>query len=215
MFNMAESASRIKNARIAKNLTQTNIADALGVSYQAVSNWERGNSMPDIGKLGELSDLLEVSIEDLLGHTRASKTIEKVMQKENMEISLPELSEISPVLPPDVTEKLAGELKAKDIEELAMIAPFISKEKLEQIGEGLKANSIEDLVMIAPFVGKNTLEQMWNGQKAKDIEELAMIAPFVSKSKLEQMGEGLKAGSIEELSMIAPFVSRGFLDKLF
>ena len=188
MFNMAESASRIKNARIAKNLTQTNIADALGVSYQAVSNWERGNSMPDIGKLGELSDLLEVSIEDLLGHTRASKTIEKVMQKENMEISLPELSEISPVLPPDVTEQLAGGLKAKDIEELAMIAPFVSKERLEQMGEGLKAGSMEDLVV---------------------------IAPFVSKERLEQMGEGLKVGSIEELSMSAPFVSRGFLDKLF
>ena len=54
MFNMTGTAERIKNARIAKNMTQMNIADALGVSYQAVSNWERGNSMPDIGKLGEL-----------------------------------------------------------------------------------------------------------------------------------------------------------------
>ena len=189
MFNMAESASRIKNARIAKNLTQTNIADALGVSYQAVSNWERGNSMPDIGKLGELSDLLEVSIEDLLGHTRASKTIEKVMQKENMEISLPELSEISPVLPPDITGQLAGHLRAKNIEELSMIAPFVSKEALEQLGEGLMARSIEDLCVIAPFVGQEILDHMIGEElRAESIEELSMIAPFVSKEALEQLG---------------------------
>lgn len=44
MFNMTDAAARIKTARIAKNMTQMNVADALGVSYQAVSNWERGVS---------------------------------------------------------------------------------------------------------------------------------------------------------------------------
>ncbi len=44
MFSMTEVANQIRNGRIAKNLTQTNVADALGVSYQAVSNWERGVS---------------------------------------------------------------------------------------------------------------------------------------------------------------------------
>lgn len=190
MFVMAETAARIKKARIDKNLTQMNIADALGVSYQAVSNWERGNSMPDIGKLGELSDLLEVSIEDLLGHSKDSRNIVKVMQKENLEdwdISLSELSDISPVLPPDVTEQLAERLKARDVKELSAIAPFVDREVLEQLGEGLKAKSLEDLVAIAPFVSKETLEQMWDGQKAKDVEELSMIAPFVSREFLKKM----------------------------
>lgn len=218
MFNMAESANRIRSARIAKNLTQMNIADALGVSYQAVSNWERGNSMPDIGKLGELSDLLGVGIEDLLGHTRDSKNIEKLMKKDKLEdigMSLSELSNISPVLPPDITEQLAGELKAKNIEELAMIAPFVRRERLEQIAEGLKAKSIEELAVIAPFVRGKRLEQMAEGLKAKSIEDMVMIAPFVSKDFLEQIWGGQKARNVEELSMIAPFVSREFLDRLF
>ena len=58
-----------------------------------------------------------------MGHTTASENIQRVISQrdslENLEISLPELSDISPVLPPDVTEQLAGGLKAKDIEELA------------------------------------------------------------------------------------------------
>ncbi len=44
MFNIAEIADKIRQARIGKNLTQMNVADALGVTYQAVSNWERGVS---------------------------------------------------------------------------------------------------------------------------------------------------------------------------
>ena len=48
MFDTNTVAKNIKEARIGKNMTQMDLADAMGVSYQAVSNWERGNSMPDI-----------------------------------------------------------------------------------------------------------------------------------------------------------------------
>ena len=54
MFDTMKIAAVIKQARIDRNMTQMNLADAMGVSYQAVSNWERGNSMPDIAKLEDL-----------------------------------------------------------------------------------------------------------------------------------------------------------------
>lgn len=47
----SDIAKRIKDDRIKKNLTQLNLADEIGVSFQAVSNWERGKSMPYISKL--------------------------------------------------------------------------------------------------------------------------------------------------------------------
>ena len=55
------------------------LADRLGISFQAVSNWERGVSMPDIAKLGELSELLNVSIDEILGNERAAKLAESVL----------------------------------------------------------------------------------------------------------------------------------------
>lgn len=45
MFDTMKVAKRIKEARMAKNMTQMNLADAMSVSYQAVSNWERGDSL--------------------------------------------------------------------------------------------------------------------------------------------------------------------------
>ena len=48
MFNMKQVGKKIVAMRKAKNMTQLELADKMNVSFQAVSNWERGNSMPDI-----------------------------------------------------------------------------------------------------------------------------------------------------------------------
>ena len=45
MFDINVISKRIKNARVQKNMTQMDLEDAMGVSYQAVSNWERGGSL--------------------------------------------------------------------------------------------------------------------------------------------------------------------------
>ena len=73
MFDTMKIAKKIKEARIAKNMTQMNLADAMGVSYQAVSNWERGNSMPDISKLEDLCNALDLSIGELLGQHHSTR----------------------------------------------------------------------------------------------------------------------------------------------
>ena len=53
-FNMSQIGRRISKLRKEQNLTQVELADKLGITYQAVSNWERGDTMPDISKLAEL-----------------------------------------------------------------------------------------------------------------------------------------------------------------
>ena len=60
MIDMNKVARNIKNARTRKNMTQLELADIVGVSYQAVSNWERGNSMPDIGKISDIAKALDL-----------------------------------------------------------------------------------------------------------------------------------------------------------
>jgi transcriptional regulator with XRE-family HTH domain len=57
---------RIKELRIKKGLSQQQVALSLLVSPQAVSNWEREQSYPDISLLNPLSELLDTSIDRLL-----------------------------------------------------------------------------------------------------------------------------------------------------
>jgi len=66
--NYAQALSaRILALRKEKGLTQEALAGQLGVSYQAVSKWENGQSCPDIALLPLLADIFEVSIDSLFG----------------------------------------------------------------------------------------------------------------------------------------------------
>ena len=49
-------------------LTQKNLADLLGVSFQTVSKWERDICFPDLSMLPKLADTLGVNTDTLIGH---------------------------------------------------------------------------------------------------------------------------------------------------
>lgn len=60
-------SERILALRKEKGLTQEALAAQMGVSFQAVSKWENGQSCPDIALLPLLSDIFEVPIDSLFG----------------------------------------------------------------------------------------------------------------------------------------------------
>lgn len=66
----------LKQLRQSRNLTQERLADFLGVTFQTVSKWERGESYPDIAMLPEIASYFKVSVDDLLGANRAEDEIE-------------------------------------------------------------------------------------------------------------------------------------------
>ena len=65
---MSESlGKKISELRKEKSLTQEGLAEALGISPQAVSKWENDLSCPDIMLLPALASLFDVSIDELFG----------------------------------------------------------------------------------------------------------------------------------------------------
>ncbi len=59
-------ADRLARMRRDQGMSQEELANSLGVSRQAVSKWERGESSPDTGNLIALSDLFDVTIDELV-----------------------------------------------------------------------------------------------------------------------------------------------------
>lgn len=62
-MNLAE---RIQRLRKQQGMSQEDMADALGVSRQAVSKWESGQSIPDVDRIIQLSDYFHVTTDYLL-----------------------------------------------------------------------------------------------------------------------------------------------------
>ena len=57
----------LKALRKLKDITQEMLADFLGVSFQTVSKWERGDCFPDITMLPGLANFFEVTVDELIG----------------------------------------------------------------------------------------------------------------------------------------------------
>ncbi len=78
-----ELGKKIKQLRLNKGITQETLANALGVSYQAVSRWENETTMPDISLLPQISVYFGVSIDELFEFTEDSryKRIENMLNE--------------------------------------------------------------------------------------------------------------------------------------
>ena len=80
MMNLAD---RIQDLRKRRGLSQEELADKLGVSRQAVSKWESGQSTPDIERIILMSEFFDVTTDYLLKGTEPV-----TMQERNRKFSL-------------------------------------------------------------------------------------------------------------------------------
>lgn len=96
-MNQQKFGNFISKLRKDKKLTQQELAKKLGVTDKAVSKWERGLSCPDISLLIPISDILGITINELLlgesiKNTNSLNDIEninkKVIEYSNREINI-------------------------------------------------------------------------------------------------------------------------------
>ena len=66
MADIGQIGANIRNLREQKGLTQRALADGVLVSFQAISAWERGLSIPDLENAVRLADFFGVSVDALL-----------------------------------------------------------------------------------------------------------------------------------------------------
>ncbi len=93
----------IKRLRRERELTQETLAQILGVTFQSVSNWERGESYPDITMLPEIAGFFKVSVDDLLG----------INKSENEHEIVSKIAEYDNLTDYDLMKKIIYDLKAK------------------------------------------------------------------------------------------------------
>lgn len=63
----------IRKLRRKREMTQEQLADRLGVTYQSVSRWENCTAYPDMELLPAISDIFSVSVDELLGIPESEK----------------------------------------------------------------------------------------------------------------------------------------------
>lgn len=212
MFDTVKVGKRIRSARVEKNMTQMDLADKMGVSFQAVSNWERGASMPDIGKLGDLSEVLSLNMDELL--EGEGKTIKKVLDGEEMDAE--ELKDVAAMVPPKKMKEIVDKKKEEySVSSLVGLAPFLSSEDLADLIKDRVVDDLGSLVAVAPFLDEDDLLALTRRAKVKSPSSLVALAPFLESSDLMSLiGEIDEDADPSSFIALAPFLDSDDLSKL-
>lgn len=228
MFSTLEVGRKIAEFRKQKNMTQMELADALGISYQAVSNWERGNSMPDISKLSELVSVLDCTIDELLGNKKESELFQKIIDGNEKEyvkeqkVSIEDVASAGPALKPSQTESLLETIITENSDKISLkdfvkVAPFVSEEYLMQwIGALDIIQDLNGVTALAPFLSADSLDRIVKKiENVSDLSNVVGLAPFLSNETLDKLvDKALVEGSIGNCVGLYPFLGRETAKKL-
>ena len=75
-MNQQKVGSFLKKLRNEKSLTQSELAEMLGVSNRSISRWENGTTMPDFDLLIELAKYYDVEIGEILDGERSADNMD-------------------------------------------------------------------------------------------------------------------------------------------
>ncbi len=219
MFQMTNIGVKISELRKNKNMTQMELADQLNISFQAVSNWERGNSMPDISKLPELAQLFGVTIDEILGeksellNSVANNQTQEYM--ENHSVTPEQINDIAPILKPEQVDEIFEKTSIHNLCEVVDLLPFISRDVVNQLAQkAAEKCNYKDLEKVAPFVARDVMDEIADKMlsEGKNIE---VIAPFVSRERIAMLAQiRYKEHGLSFLEGMLPFIPKEQLQKI-
>jgi hypothetical protein len=216
MFDMQKIGRKIAELRKQKSMTQMELADRMNISYQAVSNWERGNTMPDISKLPELAEIFGVSMEEILCDERRAKIVEELAEgKTPGDVTTEELKDIAPIATQEQFKKTYtenGKRNKWNFSDLAALAPFLDEDDLMEFASAAfeESGSLKEIAAIAPFLKEEDVARLAfiAAERGGNPAEIAVVAPFMEEADVGKLALALCGkGNLKDLAVIAPFMN--------
>ncbi|MDR1569062.1 MAG: helix-turn-helix transcriptional regulator [Oscillospiraceae bacterium] len=230
MLQMEKIGSYIARLRKANGLTQGKLADKLSVSHQAVSNWERGDSLPDASQWIPLSRALGTSV-DLLLYGGELPDDEPDAREADSEADSKEAAPPPSVMihredegDEDDEDEDEGEDDANedeveyetdeddDDDETEAFASFSSDDEPSD-------DYWDQVIAFAPHMSREGLDQLvlsiMSGPRP-NWSVIRKLAPFLSRESLDRLARMAcdPAPDWDELRKLAPFLSRSALGEL-
>ena len=182
MIDHIQVGKRICAMRLGRGLTQQQLATMLGVSHQAVSRWESGQTLPDISTMLELTRFFGISVEELIEGQQLQPEQEEEAQQ-------------------------TMEVKDMNIQQLVQMAPFMSKEAVEEIALAIPGEmSAAEMVKIAPFMRTEAVEKLIETHRPDlDWDSLRKLAPFMGRDAVDRLARSIASGETTVKPAVDPF----------
>lgn len=184
------------------DFTQSQVADALNVSRQAVSKWETGDSLPDIALLPRLAELYRVTIDQLLRYGERRPSEGSMMrhllagQPEHVsamlrtsELGADSIVHIAPLLQASTLGMIADGLAQQGIgiRQLASLAVYMNEPEWTRLLEAAQLSTLDRAILetIAPFLNEAAKETIFLKLVNQELDGslLSVLLPYLDRNK--------------------------------
>lgn len=180
MFDTRKFGAHLSALRKKADMTQSALADQLGVTRQSVSNYERGDSFPDVDILLSIADVLGVAVDTLI---RAGEPSEREAAILKQAVNGDE------------------DIVAASIDDVVRLAPFLKPSVLNRLADSLKQDGIDlsHLVALAEYLGNETLDHLLETATLQTVDGdlLGMLLPFLSTASKTVIFEKILSHELE------------------
>ena len=133
-------------------MTQSEVADKLNLTHQAISKYERGESFPDISVLVRIAEIFNVTIDQLINYgepTKGESAILKNVSSGNADVVAEDIADVvnlAPLLKPSVLTKLSQQFEKQgiDISNIIALAEYLNDESVVRLMENATVDGIND-----------------------------------------------------------------------
>ena len=199
-MDMQAIGKKISALRKERDMTQVDLADKIGVTYQAVSSWERGNSMPDIAKLPDISQALAVSIDTLLDNAKAAEMIKNVLlgqETSDAVADLETLADLAPILKPSQVHTLVKQTSQAKPE--AKIA--VNGEMLAQLAPHMESADLKKIALRCETITDDIISAIACHMDSEDLKEVAVRCENISAEAIAAIACQMDSGDIKEVAL--------------
>ncbi|MDF2698515.1 MAG: hypothetical protein K0Q49_71 [Haloplasmataceae bacterium] len=152
MFNTKKFGAYISKLRKDRDMTQNELADQLNLTRQAISKYEVGDSFPDISILMLISDIFEITLDELIKSgepTQGEAIILENIAKGKVNIipnDVTDILNIAPLIKPSVLANLASKLENEgiDINHIINLAEYLNDGSVQKLLENASFDTINE-----------------------------------------------------------------------
>lgn len=152
MFNTQKFGRYLSRLRKNADMTQSELADRLNLTRQAISRYELGDSFPDISILILIAEIFHITVDELISAGEATRAESKILKNlvygnDDVEVeNVRDVVGLAPLLKPSVLAKLASDFAKKGIEisSIVALAEYLSDESVLHLIETSALHSINE-----------------------------------------------------------------------
>ncbi len=183
MFDIKKFGAYISRFRKKADMTQSELAEQLNLTRQAISKYECGDSFPDISILIEVAGVFGITLDELIssGHP----TVKEAAILESAAGGL----------------DICSELDKQCISDIVNIAPLLKPSLLDKIAKGLTKHGIDisSIVSLAEYINDDTVVKLLENATYDTLNEnlLERLIPFLDGNSISIIFQKILEGELD------------------